>query len=186
MQQSVGSHFSLFGLFATLWDPSPPGSFVHRILQARILEWVAMPSSRGSSPPRDRINVSLSLLHSQASSLPLAPPWAIVLKARKRLPPPRTCSLLLFGPFRAAEPGGGLCPWKLAAGPRLPSSPAAFSSPPEDSAGSCWSQGGPAGAWAPVRRPAPFCQHGNSSGAERLPGFPSSGRAASAQHVKSM
>ena len=31
----------------TLCDPmdcSPPGSFVHRILQARILEWVAMPS----------------------------------------------------------------------------------------------------------------------------------------------
>ena len=29
---------------------SPPGSSVHGILQARILEWVAMPSSRGSSP----------------------------------------------------------------------------------------------------------------------------------------
>ena len=36
----------------TLCDPmdcSSPGSFVHGILQARILEWVAMPSSRGSS-----------------------------------------------------------------------------------------------------------------------------------------
>ena len=36
----------------TLCDPmdySPPGSSVHGILQARILEWVAMPSSRGSS-----------------------------------------------------------------------------------------------------------------------------------------
>ena len=32
---------------------SPPGSSVHGILQARILEWVAMPSSRGSSLPRD-------------------------------------------------------------------------------------------------------------------------------------
>ena len=30
-------------------DCSPPGSSVHRILQAGILEWVAMPSSRGSS-----------------------------------------------------------------------------------------------------------------------------------------
>ena len=38
------------------------GSFVHGILQARILEWVAMPSSRGSSPPRDRTRVSC-LLH---------------------------------------------------------------------------------------------------------------------------
>jgi len=34
-------------------DYSPPGSSVHGILQARILEWVAMPSSRGSSWPRD-------------------------------------------------------------------------------------------------------------------------------------
>ena len=32
---------------------SPPGSSVHEILQARILAWVAMPSSRGSSWPRD-------------------------------------------------------------------------------------------------------------------------------------
>ena len=35
-------------------DGSPPGSSVHGILQAKILEWVAMPSSRGSSRPRDR------------------------------------------------------------------------------------------------------------------------------------
>jgi len=35
-------------------DCNLPGSSVHRILQARILEWVAMPSSRGSSQPRDR------------------------------------------------------------------------------------------------------------------------------------
>ena len=34
---------------------SPPGSSVHGILKARILEWVAMPSSRGSSQPRDRL-----------------------------------------------------------------------------------------------------------------------------------
>ena len=39
-------------------DCSPPGSSVHGILQARILEWVAMPSSRGSSQPRNRIQVS--------------------------------------------------------------------------------------------------------------------------------
>ena len=43
-------------LCQTLCDPmdySPPGSSVHGILQARILKWVAMPSSRGSSWPRD-------------------------------------------------------------------------------------------------------------------------------------
>jgi len=39
-------------------DCSPSGSSVHRILQARILEWVAMPSSRGSSQPRDQTGVS--------------------------------------------------------------------------------------------------------------------------------
>ena len=40
----------------TLCDPmncSPPGSSVLGIFQARIPEWVAMPSSRGSSQPRD-------------------------------------------------------------------------------------------------------------------------------------
>ena len=35
-------------------DCSPPVSSVHRILQARILEWVTMPSSRGSSQSRDQ------------------------------------------------------------------------------------------------------------------------------------
>ena len=45
-----------FQLCPPLCDPmnwSPPGSSVRGILQARILECVAMPSSRGSSPPRD-------------------------------------------------------------------------------------------------------------------------------------
>ena len=45
----------------TLWDPldcSPPGSSVHGILQARILEWVTMPSSRGSLQPRNQTHVS--------------------------------------------------------------------------------------------------------------------------------
>ena len=39
-------------------DCSLPGSSIHGILQARILEWVAMPSSRGSSWPRDQTWVS--------------------------------------------------------------------------------------------------------------------------------
>ena len=39
-------------------DSSPPGSSVHRTFQARILEWVAMPFSKGSSQPRDRTHVS--------------------------------------------------------------------------------------------------------------------------------
>ena len=39
-------------------DCSPPGSSVHGILQARILEWVAIPFSGGSSWPRDWTQVS--------------------------------------------------------------------------------------------------------------------------------
>ena len=39
-------------------DCSPPGFSVHGILQARILEWVAVPSSRETSQPRDRTHIS--------------------------------------------------------------------------------------------------------------------------------
>ena len=53
------SHFPDPQMEAPGWFlQSPPGSSVHGILQARILEWVAMPSSRGSSWPRDRTWVS--------------------------------------------------------------------------------------------------------------------------------
>ena len=47
-------HARLLQSRQTLCDPldcSPPGSSVHGILQARIQEWVAMLSSRGSSDP---------------------------------------------------------------------------------------------------------------------------------------
>ena len=44
--------------FCDPMDCSPPVSSVHGILQARILEWVVMPFSRGSSQPRDQICVS--------------------------------------------------------------------------------------------------------------------------------
>ena len=37
---------------------SPPGSSVHGILQARILEWVAISCSRGSSQPQDQTHIS--------------------------------------------------------------------------------------------------------------------------------
>ena len=40
-----------------LMDCSPPGSSVHGISQAKILEWVAISISRGSSWPRDRTHV---------------------------------------------------------------------------------------------------------------------------------
>ena len=57
---SIQQH-ELAMLCLTLCDPldrSLPGSSVHGILQARILEWVAMPSFRGSSQPRDGAWVS--------------------------------------------------------------------------------------------------------------------------------
>ena len=47
----------------TLWKPmdcSSPGSSVHGIFQARILEWVGMTSSKGSSSPRDRTHISVT------------------------------------------------------------------------------------------------------------------------------
>ena len=50
-------------------DCSPPGSSVHGILQARILEWVAIPFSRGSFYPRDGTWVSCI-----AGRLPSEPP----------------------------------------------------------------------------------------------------------------
>ena len=52
---------SVAQLCPTLCDPmdcSPPGSSVHGVLQVRILEWVAIPFSRGSSQPRVRTHVS--------------------------------------------------------------------------------------------------------------------------------
>ena len=56
-------------------DCSPPGSSVHGILQARILRWVATPSSRGSSQPRDQTLVSyVSCTGRWFFLLPLAPP----------------------------------------------------------------------------------------------------------------
>ena len=61
----VSQACAVLGLVAqlcpTFCDPmgcSPPGSFVHGILQAEILEWVAVCYSRRSSRPRDRTQVS--------------------------------------------------------------------------------------------------------------------------------
>ena len=65
---------SVISVVLTLCDPmnhSPPGSTVHGISQARILEWVAMPSSRGSSQPRDQ-TTSPAPPALQAESLPLS------------------------------------------------------------------------------------------------------------------
>ena len=60
-QERVCVHTQLLSLVLTLRHPmdcSSPGSSVHGIFQAGILEWVAISSSRGSSQPRDRTHVS--------------------------------------------------------------------------------------------------------------------------------
>ena len=57
----VESESEVAQLCPSLWDPmdcSLPGFSVHGIFQARVLEWVAISFSRGSSCPRDRTQVS--------------------------------------------------------------------------------------------------------------------------------
>ena len=57
----ITSSAAAFRLCAALCDPMdyiPPASSAHGILQARVLQWVAMPSSRVSSQPRDGTQTS--------------------------------------------------------------------------------------------------------------------------------
>ena len=71
----------------TLCDPidcNPPGSSVYGILQARILEWVARPFSRGSPRPRDQTQVSC-----------IAGRFFTVLVTREAIPSP--CSFGVSG-----------------------------------------------------------------------------------------
>ena len=95
-----------------LFDPmdcSPPVSSVHGILQARILEWVAMPSCRGSSQSQGLNLHLLCLLHHQADSLPSAPLWKPFLSYSKR----QSWATLLT----ASLTGGALlCLWQMEPG----------------------------------------------------------------------
>ena len=59
--------------YLTLCNPmdySPPDFSVHGILQARILESIFMPSSRGSSPPRDQTREGISPIKSKKNHPP--------------------------------------------------------------------------------------------------------------------
>ena len=64
----------LYPTLCNLMEDSPPGFSIHGILQARILEWVAVPFSRGSSRPGDRTWVCNVSCIWQVGSLPLVPP----------------------------------------------------------------------------------------------------------------
>ena len=81
---------SLVRLFMTLHGPmdcSPPGSSVHGILQARILEWVVISFSRVSSCPRDQTQV---LLHC----------WQILYHLSHQGSPPERVKALLKVPAK--------------------------------------------------------------------------------------
>ena len=72
----------------TVWDSMdccPPGSSVHRISQARILEWVAISFFRGSSWPRDQAHISTDSL--------LSHQWSEVAQSCPTLCDPLDCSL---------------------------------------------------------------------------------------------
>ena len=89
----------------TLCDPMncrPPGSSVHGILQARILEWVAISFSRGSSQPRDRTG-SLALqadaLHAEPPGKPTGPPGSSLSASHYS----RNCQSNIRSPSRGCE-----------------------------------------------------------------------------------
>ena len=70
-------HAKLLQLCPTLCDPmvrSLPGSSAHGILQARTLEWVAMPSPGDRLDPGMEPASFMPLCHWQAGALPLEPP----------------------------------------------------------------------------------------------------------------
>ena len=72
------SSLSRVRLFATLWTIAHQAPLSMGILQARTLEWVAIPSSKGSSQPRDQTQVSCNaggLLPSE----PPGKPWESIL-----------------------------------------------------------------------------------------------------------
>ena len=86
----------------TLCNPmgcSPPGSSVHGILQARILEWVTIFFSRGSSQPRDQTQVSciagrhFILWATREVSLPLTPSYSRSLTKTSRIDPSKVTVL---------------------------------------------------------------------------------------------
>ena len=87
-------------------DCSPPGSSVHGILQARILEWVAMPTSKGSSWPRDQTR---GLLHCRQILYCLGNQGSPRLAYLCRFPSPRELRVN----YKPCAVGGGRGTWGL-------------------------------------------------------------------------
>ena len=87
---------------------SPPGASIHGILPARILEWVVVSFSRGSSRPRDQIHVS-------GIGLWVLYHWATRENKTSNLPPQRQGAQGIYRVTNEAWPDGlryGL-PWWL-------------------------------------------------------------------------
>ena len=101
------SCFSHFPLFATLWTVAHQSPLVHGILQARILEWVAISSSRRSSRP-------------ELTSLPVAPPRITEGKPAQELGVPGAWRGTMRGGNPGNEEGGRQSP-----GPDRPAPPSA-------------------------------------------------------------
>ena len=85
-------------------DCSLPGSSVHGILQARILEWVAISFSRGSSQLRDQTRVSRIAGEFFITESPGKPSLAIAAAAAKSL---QSC-LTLCNPTDGSPPGSSV------------------------------------------------------------------------------
>ena len=89
-------------------DCSPPGSSVHGISQAKILEWVVTPSSRGSTQLRERIHVScISCLAGRFfTAEPLEKPISQIYKEKLLKYKKKYRINLLQVPFRVLGPKG--------------------------------------------------------------------------------
>ena len=111
----------------TLCDPvdcSPPGSTAHGILQATILEWVAIPFSRGIFLTQ---GLNLSLLHWQADPLPFEPLGKPITKScwllLQHLPRNPPASHHLHSPALVVPPYPGLFMSPITLSPIIYSSP---------------------------------------------------------------
>ena len=101
--------FSVAKLCQTLCDPmdcSLPGSSIHGIFQARILEWVAISSSRGSSQLRDQTHVSCigrQILYHWATWEAISPYIFVIRYNSNRKLIQRSCFSLDWSPATAKE-----------------------------------------------------------------------------------
>ena len=85
-----------------LMDCSPPGSSIHGILQARVLEWAAISFSRRSSQPRDQDRTHVSLIAGRCFNLWATQYTVEVMKIMASFKKSHACSATLTVPNPAA------------------------------------------------------------------------------------